>query len=282
MTRWDEAPPPHPHHHGVLNYLRILVRLLALVFVIYGLLLVFLVIRLLEWPWGRPVSPSITQFVCRLSLMIIGIRLKIKGQRMTSHGVMVSNHVSWLDIFVNNSQQRVVFVAKNEISKWFGIAILAKATGTVFIKREPRQAAKQRQMIVHRLLQGQELFLFPEGTSTDGLRVLKFKPTLFAAFFAPELKENLQIQPITLCYQPPPHQPPAFYGFWGDETFFSSFLKVLSAHGKGSVDYIYHPPIRIADFSDRKDLALACETQIRNAMLVNRAAATSVSDLEGL
>lgn len=282
MTRWDEDSHPNPPLDGVLGCLRILVRLLALMFVIYGLLIIFLVIRLFEWPWGRPVSPSITQFVCRLSLMIIGVRLKVKGQRMTSHGVMVSNHVSWLDIFVNNSQQRIIFVAKTEVSKWFGIAILAKATGTIFIKREPRQAAKQRQVIVQRLLRGQKLFLFPEGTSTDGLRVLKFKPTLFAAFFAPELKDNLQIQPITLCYKAPPNQHPAFYGFWGDETFVASLLKILSAQGKGSVDYIYHPPIRIADFSDRKELALACETQIRNAMVVNKAMETPMSNLEGL
>ena len=68
---------------------------------------------------------------------------------------------------------------------------MAKAAGTVFINRDRKEAAEQKRLFEERLKLGHKLMFFPEGTSSDSLRVLPFKPTLFAAFFAPELRDEV-------------------------------------------------------------------------------------------
>ena len=95
---------------------------------------------------------------------------------------VVANHASWLDIFALNAPQRIYFVSKDEVRDWPGIGWLARATGTVFIARKSREAGVQARLFETRMAAGHRLLFFPEGTSTDGRRVLPFKTTLFAAF----------------------------------------------------------------------------------------------------
>ncbi len=266
MSTWNSVPQPEPPGYGPLNCCRFLCRWLLMAAVIYGLLAVMLAVRAFEWPWGRPVSPRITQLACRLCLKIIGLKLRIKGAPMPAQGAVVSNHVSWLDIFVSNSAQRIVFVSKSEVADWTGIGFLAKATGAVFVKRDPRQALRQRDEFIRRISRGERLLFFPEGTSTDGLRVLPFKPTLFAALFSAGVKDSLKVQPVTIRYRPRPEQNPAFYGFWGDAGFGASLFKVLSEPRNGEADLIFHDPVRASDFADRKQLAAYCEKKVREGL----------------
>ena len=178
-------------------------------------------------------------------------------------GAVVANHASWLDIFVLNAGKRVYFVSKSEVAGWPGIGWLAKATGTVFITRDAREAATQKAVFEARLSAGHKLLFFPEGTSSDGLRVLPFKSTLFAAFFAPELQGFVRIQPVTVVYRPPAGKDRQFYGWWGDMDFGEHLLKMLAAPAQGSVEVVYHAPVAVADFSDRKALERHCETVVR-------------------
>jgi lyso-ornithine lipid O-acyltransferase len=107
---------------------------------------------------------------------------------------------------------------------------------------------------------------FPEGTSTDGQRILPFKSTLFAAFFAPDLRDLVQVQPVTVIWRAPSGADPRFYGWWGDMEFGGHLLSVLASPRQGSVEVVYHHPLRVADFPDRKALALACEGAVRAAL----------------
>jgi lyso-ornithine lipid O-acyltransferase len=112
-------------------------------------------------------------------------------------------------------------------------------------------------------LAGHRLLFFPEGTSTDGLRVLPFKSTLFAAFFDEKLRCEMYIQPVTVLYQPPPGQAAEFYGWWGDMSFHSHLLKTLLTPRQGSVEVIYHLPVQVAAYRDRKTLAADVEARVR-------------------
>ena len=178
---------------------------------------------------------------------------------------MVANHSSWLDIFALNAEKRVYFVSKDEVASWPGIGWLAKATGTVFIRRDARQAAEQKRVFEELLSAGQKLLFFPEGTSTDGLRVLPFKPTLFAAFFAENLRDLLWVQPVTVVYHAPRGEEPRFYGWWGDMDFGAHLLKTLGASPQGRVEVWWHDPVKVSDFADRKVLARHCEAAVRAA-----------------
>jgi lyso-ornithine lipid O-acyltransferase len=255
-----------PVRIGAAGWLRLVLRTPVLGLVVFGGLAVLLVLRLIERPLfglSRPVTPWITVGVCRAAFVILGIRLAWTGQPLRGRGAIVANHVSWLDIFALNAPAPLYFVAKSEVGGWPGIGWLARATGTVFIRRDPREAQAQRLLFEARLRAGHRLCFFPEGTSTDGRRVLPFKPTLFAAFYAHGLAEILQVQPVTLHYVAPRGQDPRFYGWWGDMGFGAHLLRVLSAGAQGSVHVVFHPPVPVADLPGRKELARHCEAAIR-------------------
>lgn len=254
------------------GWARIAWRLPIMALVVFGGLALHLLLRLFERPvFGlrRPVTPYVTQSVCKAVFAIMGIRIERSGTRMRERGAVVANHVSWLDIFALNAPQRVYFVSKSEVASWPGIGWLARATGTVFIRREARDARLQREIFEARLRAGHHLCFFPEGTNTDGLRVLPFKPTLFAAFFAPELRDLLHIQPVALVYHAPQERDARFYGWWGELGFGAHLLRVLaqkSGRGKGRIEIVFLPSVAVADFPDRKALARHCGAQIREVL----------------
>jgi len=156
--------------------------------------------------------------------------------------------------------QRVYFVAKAEVRGWAGIGWLARATGTVFIRRDRREAAAQRELFRARLAAGHQLLFFPEGTSTDGRRVLGFKSTLFDAFAGTALR----VQPVSVCWHPPPGEAPGYYGWWGDMDFAPNLIKVLATRRQGRLELVYHPPVAAGDHADRKALARTLEQAVRD------------------
>ncbi len=263
---WDASQEPDPFRVGALGWLRALVRGVALVALVFGALAVLLILRLIERPafgLNRPVTPHITRFVCTNAFRLLGMGFVSHGTPMRHRGAMVANHSSWLDIFALNARAPIYFVSKAEVARWPGIGWLARATGTVFIERNPAHARQQADLFRQRLLAGHRLMFFPEGTSTDGLRVLPFKSTLFAAFFNDDLRDATYIQPVSVIYHAPMGQPARFYGWWGEMDFAPHLLKTLAAPRQGSVEVIYHPPLRVADFANRKALAARCEQIVR-------------------
>ena len=271
MSVWDPDMEPPDVRIGPLGWLLVVIRGLILGLVVFGGLVVLLLLRLIEQPlYGphRPWTPWIVQIVCRLAFFILGMRHRVSGTPMRERGAVVSNHASWLDIFAQNASKRVYFVSKAEVAGWPGIGWLAKATGTVFINRDRREAKAQQEIFESRLLAGHKLLFFPEGTSTDGRRVLPFKSTLFQAFFTPELVHELHIQPVTLVYRPPEGADPRFYGWWGEMEFAPHLLQTLAAWRQGSVTVVYHPPLKVDDYTNRKVLAAACEAAVRAGLPV--------------
>jgi 1-acyl-sn-glycerol-3-phosphate acyltransferase len=267
MSRtWRGAEEPAPRALSVGDWLRVVGRggaILVLLAVGFPLLLIARIPERLIFGLARPVTPHITQTVCRLSCRVLGLKREMRGAPMTGPGAYVVNHVSWLDIFVLNACKRLYFVAKSEVASWPGIGWLARGTGTVFIARDPRQAKAQTRVFEDRLRAGHRLLFFPEGTSTDGRRVLPFRTTLFEAFFSDRLRDVLQVQPVSLVYHAPAGEDPAFYGWWGDMALGPAILSVLAARRQGRVEIIYHPPLRVVDFADRKSLAAAAELTVR-------------------
>jgi len=265
MVTWRDEETPPASRIGAAGWLLVALRAPVLLALIYGGLLLLLVLRLPERALcglNRPVTPFITQGVCRGALAILGIRLRVRGQPMRGRGGIVANHSSWLDIFTLNACDRVYFVSKSEVAGWPGIGGLARATGTVFITRDPREARAQQELFEARLRAGHRLLFFPEGTSTDGRRVLPFKPTLFAAFFSDGLPA-LQIQPVTVIYHAPKGQDPRFLAWWGDMEFGPHLLKLLASPRRARAEVIFHAPLTVADYAGRKQLCATAEAAVR-------------------
>lgn len=264
---WRSDQPVEPLRLGFSGGVLALVRGLPLAVVVFGGLVVLLLVRGLERPiFGlqRPWTPWITVMVCRTALRIMGLPIRHHGMPMEHPGVIVANHSSWLDIFVLNSRRPLYFVSKSEVAAWPGIGWLARATGTVFVTRDRSHAQAQKQLFEDRLRAGHRLLFFPEGTSSDGRRVLPFKPTLFAALFSEDLT-GLSVQPATVAYHAPDKAEPRFYGWWGDMDFGPHLLQMLGTWRHGTVDVTWHPAKAVSDFEDRKTLSAASETAVRSA-----------------
>lgn len=263
---WHGRTPPAPVRLSPAAWGRVLLRGAPLGVITFGCLALLLLVRLVERPLcghRRPVTPFITQFVCKSAFLCLGMAHRTVGTPMAQRGAVVANHASWLDIYALNAPQRIYYVAKDEVARWPAIGWLARATGTVFIRRNRREAKVQQAILEERLRMNHHLLFFPEGTSTDGIRVLPFKSTLFQAFFAHDLPEILHIQPVSVVYHAPPGEDRRFYGWWGDMDFAPGLLKVLGARRNGAVEIVFHPPIPVAGSGGRKALAAACEAAVR-------------------
>ena len=274
MTRpiWMGDEPAPEEAPTLASRIRMVLRGGPMATVLLVGLIVHLAVRLIERPLHgehRPWTPAITTIVCRICVAIMGLRYSVRGQPMQHIGAVVANHTGWLDIFTLNACQRLYFVSKDEVARWPFVGWLARATGTVFIRRDPREAKAQQAMFEDRIRDGHHLLFFPEGTSTDGLQVLPFKTTLFAAFYTHGLDKVMQIQPVTVNYTAPEGEDPRFYGWWRDMPFGSHLIKVLSAPKQGAVEVVFHAPLDVSDYPSRKDLAAACEAAVR-AGLVQR------------
>ena len=267
IAAWHGAPPPPVPRPTTLGWALAILRGLALVAVLLPGVTIIVPLRAAERLFSGPLRPLTgpwVQGVCRLSLWCLGISWRRIGTPMHGPGAMVANHAGWLDIFVLNAAAPVFFVSKAEVAGWPGINILTRVTDTHFVTRDPRLARTQAAEFASRTAAGHRLLFFPEGTSTDGRRVLPFKPTLFQAFLDPALAQGLAIQPVSVRYEAPPGRDAAFYGWWGDMDLGPHLLAVLSQPRQGRVTVTLHPPIPVAGH-DRKTLAAAAEAAVRSA-----------------
>lgn len=262
---WDQGREQVLEKPRGLGWALMAVRTMGVAITIFGLMVPLFVARGLGF---KRLGQRIVQLACRLSLLILGLRLRVRGEPMRHAGGVVANHSSWLDIFVLNAIKRVYFVSKSDVSRWPLIGIIARSTGTVFIERRALDAARQRTVFQDHIAQGHKLLFFPEGTSTDGRRVLPFRSSLFAAFFD-DLGADLWIQPVTVHYHAPDGARSDLYGWWGNMDFAGHFVMVASRFRQGYVEVSLHDPMRIADFEDRKSLAVETENAVRSGLRIN-------------
>jgi len=115
---------------------------------------------------------------CRFACRVLGIRVTTHGA-MPRSGLLVCNHLSYLDIIVLSSIRPCIFVAKRDVAGWPLFGWLAHAAGTIFVDRERRlRSSKVVELVKDAIASGSVVVLFPEGTSSDGTTVLPFKSAL--------------------------------------------------------------------------------------------------------
>lgn len=269
MSTWRGREPPAPAPIGPAGHLRAALRLAVLGSMTAVLLAVFLSGRWLaaRMP-GRRVSYhfAVARLWSRATLRLFGLRLEVRGTPIGA-GALVANHSSWLDIPALRAVRLIYFVAKSEVEHWPVIGYVTRVCGTIYIERR-RAAAKAQEQMLRRLAEhGRLLCFFPEGTSTDGLRVLPFKSSLFAAFFRDHEGADFLVQPVTVRHAPASDAPlpPCFYGWWGDMDLGRHLWRVAACSRGGRTTVVFHPPLRPRDFPDRKALAVRCHALVAEA-----------------
>lgn len=153
---------------------------------------------------------------------IVNLHVIQEGELPENGVILVSNHISWLDIIVIGQYLPAYFVAKSEISSWPVIGYLARQGGTIFIRRGDKQHIRATaEKMIWLLKQNSNIIAFPEGTTTKGDEVLHFHSSLFQ----PALLTKSAILPVALQYQGAAKE---LAPFVGDDGFLPHLLKMLT------------------------------------------------------
>jgi 1-acyl-sn-glycerol-3-phosphate acyltransferase len=189
-----------------------------------GLLLVQLLYPLLR----RDARMAIRARWCQRMLSLLGVRLRVSGPVPFGCHLIASNHVSWLDVLAIGAMFPCWFVSKAEARAWPVLGWLAAANDTLFLRRRsPRAAYRMNAEIRVRLGSGQSVVIFPEGTTTDGSRVLPFYPALFQ----PAVDGHHRVLPMAVCYRDRAGRRVAAAAFVDDDPLWKSLRAVLDAPG---------------------------------------------------
>ena len=160
-------------------------------------------------------------------LSILAVRVRCAGEPPPGGGegaMIAANHVSWADIFVIASVRHTRFIAKSEIRDWPLAGSLAERAGTIFVHRARRHDAARINSLVHEALaSGECVGLFPEGTTTQGDRILKFHSSLFEAAVA----NRARIYPVAVRYEHADASPHCAAAYVGELTFVQSLALVI-------------------------------------------------------
>jgi len=172
--------------------------------------------------------------LCRLALKqrwsgglleILGFRLDAALAGIEPGSLIVANHISWIDVFVINAARPVAFVSKAEVRQWPLIGWLAARTGTVFLRRGSRGHAKIVNAEIDALLNaGQDVAIFPEGTTTDGTCLLGFH----GALLQPAVETGHPIQPLALRYELPDGRQTLAPAYVGDTSLGQCLAAILA------------------------------------------------------
>ncbi len=240
------------------------------------------------WPlsWsGARVAVPLVRFYWRVACRLIGVEVEMRGAApVAGRALFVGNHASYLDIPVLGSVLPGFFVAKREVAGWPGIGPLARIARTVFVERRANRSAEQRDELQRRLDAGDSLILFPEGTSSDGNRVLPFKSALFSV--AERDGGTLPVQPFSVAYTRLDGMPLGrvmrpFYAWYGDMVLAPHIWTVLGL-GRVRVEVELYPPMTVREAGSRKLLAFRAHALVAEGVaraLAGRPAAAADSPL---
>jgi len=149
-----------------------------------------------EWFYTEKGAKIVQHWMWRGS-RVLGLNIQVSGVPYSKSAVLVSNHISWLDIVAIAATTPVTFVSKSDLRHWPIVGVLAESTGTVFIKRGSLLAVNKTLSHINEIMvSGRKMVFFPEGTTTIGEKVNKFNSALFES----SNRANSPVQPIAISY----------------------------------------------------------------------------------
>lgn len=237
-------------------------KLLRFVFrsiLVWSWILLGLITELLIFPFlARGNRRKVVHYWSRGLMFLCGVHIKVIGNPVLDKASFwVSNHISWVDIFVLNSVRTTSFIAKSDIRKWPVIGQLVAWAGTLFIDRRQRYAIREAAKQIKNCFDlGDVVGLFPEGTTTDGSYVKNFHTGLFDA----PIQAGIAVQPVALRFLRGDKRAPEL-AFIGDQTLMANLWHLLGS-SKVVVECEFLALIPIDQTTNRGNLAGAAHDSI--------------------
>lgn len=199
--------------------------------------------------WGKAIS------------RIIGLKISVIGSPPSPPFFLVSNHLSYIDVWVLYSQLKCTFIAKSDVKDWPVAGFVLKTCGVLFVDRGRRgDVTRVNDEVSKSLTNSQGVILFPEGTTSAGADILPFKSSLLQY----PAENELPLHCATLRYDTPVGEIPAFQSicWWDDTPFFKHFINVLKMKEfSATVTFSGESIVN----SNRKELARSSEDIIRTS-----------------
>lgn len=216
---------------------------------------------------GRPAGHRVRSLAARCLLRALGVRHRRSGHLPRRAALVVTRHVSWLDVLVLMAYLPVRLVAKHEVRGWPVVGLLAKAAGTLFIDRSrPRALPATVRQVEDALKAGGLVAFFPEGTTWCGPDGGRFRPALFQS----AVNAGAAVAPVTLGFRLADGANTTVTAFIGDDNLLASILRVVRCRGVHAGLHL-HPALHPTAGASRR--ALADATQASVGWPVNRATA---------
>ncbi len=250
-------------------------RLAVAFLILSAVTFVLLPIQLVGLRFNLKIRRRVPRLWHRVACWGLGLKVRVHGTLETKRPLLLaSNHVSWKDIMVLGSVADVVYIAKSEVRGWPVFGILARLQATIFVERGQRQkTGDQVEEIARRMADGEIVVLFPEGTTSDGNRLLEIKTSLFgaAASAVPHVPDGVVfIQPVSIAYTGLHgmamgrfHRPLAA---WPGDIELLPHLLGIAREGAVDVDVDFGERVDYSRSSNRKEVSRTVEARIR-AML---------------
>ncbi|CAH2600806.1 1-acyl-sn-glycerol-3-phosphate acyltransferase [Rhodovastum atsumiense] len=260
-ANWVAMLPPG---RSMLRRLRALRRMVLVL--LWALLAGLIQALLIALPGKAKIA--FAKFYWMVNCRLIGMSVRVIGTpaRRTADGrpiVYVSNHSSWLDIPVLGGKLEACFIAKEEVARWPLIGTLARLGRTVYVRRRRSSTARERDEMRDRLAGGDSLILFPEGTTSDGSRVLPFRSCFLSIAELPVTADGKPalVQPVSVVYDrlsglPTGRVNRPLFAWYGDMDIGSHFWR-LAQHRGLRATVLLHAALDPSAFASRKALAQA-------------------------
>jgi 1-acyl-sn-glycerol-3-phosphate acyltransferase len=206
-----------------------------------------------------PGQSRVQRMYCRFMLRCLGVRItKSGGPIRNLPGVLVvSPHMSWVDVLVIGAVLPGTFVAKAELVRWLGLGHVARLLRVIPIERTSlRRLPDVVHTVAERLRSGKTVVAFPEGTTWCGQGYGPFRPALFQA----AIDAGRPVQPLRLTYHHRDGRLSTLPAYIGDDTLGQSFRRVVTA--RVTIAHVRVEALQLPG-DDRRDLSRRCETAVR-------------------
>lgn len=201
---------------------------------------------------------------CRFCMWMMNFKIRVINPPAMDRGsLVVGNHLGMFDILVLSSQFPSLFITSVDMRETPGLGLLTEMGGCLYVERRNRSNIHNELVEIREALkQGFRVVLYPEGTSTNGERVLPFKKTLMTAAAG----TGIPIQPMVINYrkvngEPVSHKWRDYVTWYGDQTFMPAFLRVISLKSV-EVDIEFFQEVLVHSEEHRREVAALVQKMI--------------------